>query len=61
MATGNTVTSRVEQARVELRARDVILGIALVTVLGFALVLAQTPMAHDGLHNFRHAAGIICH
>jgi len=61
MATVNTVSARFEQARYELSARDVALGLALVAALGFALLVLQDPLAHDSLHNFRHTAGITCH
>lgn len=41
--------------------RAQLLGLALVAVLGAAMLFAQTPMLHDSMHNFRHAAGITCH
>ncbi|WP_435197339.1 CbtB domain-containing protein [Natronomonas sp. EA1] len=62
MATANnTVTGRIEQARFELSATQVAVGVALVAALGFTLLFLQEPAAHDSLHNFRHAAGITCH
>lgn len=61
MTTANTVSGRYAEARQELTARNVILGLAFVSALGFGLVLLQDPMVHDSLHNFRHAAGIVCH
>jgi cobalt transporter subunit CbtB len=42
-------------------SRAQLLGLTLVVLLGAALVFAQTPMLHDSMHNFRHAAGITCH
>jgi hypothetical protein len=57
----DTVTGRVAQARTELSARDVALGLALTAALLFGLLLLQEPMLHDALHNFRHASGITCH
>lgn len=62
MATANnTVHGRIEQARTQLSATQVAVGLALVTALGFTLLFVQEPMVHDSLHNFRHAAGITCH
>jgi cobalt transporter subunit CbtB len=61
MATANTVAGRFEQAHEELSAWDVVLGLALLAGLGFALLVVQHPMVHDSLHNFRHGAGIVCH
>lgn len=60
-AVNDTVHGRIEQARIELSAVQVAVGLALVAALGFALLFVQEPMAHDSLHNFRHAAGITCH
>ena len=61
MAAGNSVHGRIEQARYELRPRDVALGLGLLLAIGFVLAFMQTPLAHDSLHNFRHTAGIVCH
>jgi cobalt transporter subunit CbtB len=62
MATANdTVRSRIEHARVELTPARLALGLAVVAVLGFALLFVQEPLVHDSLHNFRHGAGITCH
>lgn len=41
--------------------RAQLLALVLVAVLGATLLFAQTPMLHDSMHNFRHAAGITCH
>jgi cobalt transporter subunit CbtB len=57
----DTVYRRIEQARTELAASQVVLGVALVSAIGFVLLFLQEPMAHDAMHNFRHAAGISCH
>lgn len=57
----DTVHSRIEQARTELTASQVVLGVALVSAIGFVLLFLQEPMAHDAMHNFRHAAGVSCH
>ena len=56
-----TVHGRIERARVELTPTQMALGVLIVAALGFALLFLQEPMAHDSLHNFRHAAGITCH
>lgn len=56
-----TVSDRFAQARQELTARQMAVGLALVAALGFALLVMQEPLAHDALHNFRHSAGITCH
>ncbi|ACV47975.1 MULTISPECIES: CbtB domain-containing protein [Halomicrobium] len=57
----DTVSGRVAQAQTELTPTQLLAGIALVAALGFALVFLQAPMAHDSMHNFRHAAGVVCH
>ncbi|SEW28519.1 CbtB domain-containing protein [Halobacterium jilantaiense] len=41
--------------------RTQLLGLTLAVLLGAVLLFAQTPMLHDSMHNFRHAAGITCH
>jgi len=62
MVTANdTVHGRIEDARPQLTAPRVALGLALVAILGFTLVFVQDPLVHDSLHNARHAAGITCH
>lgn len=60
-AATDTVHGRIEHARTELTARQLATGLAVVAALGFTLAFMQDPMAHDSLHNFRHAAGIACH
>lgn len=57
----DTVHARIERARVELAPTQVAAGLALAAALGFALLFVQAPEMHDSLHNFRHAAGIVCH
>lgn len=61
MATADSVSTRLEQARYELSTREVALGLALLVALSFALLVLQDPMVHDSLHNFRHTGGITCH
>lgn len=61
MATADSVSSRIELAQQELSARDVAVGLAVIAAITFGLLVMQDPMAHDALHNFRHAGGIACH
>jgi len=61
MAATHTVSDRIAQASQELSATEVAVGLALVSGLLFGLLLLQQPLAHDGLHNFRHVAGVVCH
>ncbi len=60
-ATTETVTGRIEQARTELSAGQLAMGLAVTSAIGFVLLFLQEPLAHDAMHNFRHAAGIACH
>lgn len=60
-ATPATVHGRIEHVRTELTAAQLAVGLALVAALGFTLLFLQEPMAHESLHDFRHAAGITCH
>ena len=57
----DTVRRRVDIATSSLSGTQMALGLALVATLGFSLLFVQDPMVHDGLHNFRHGAGITCH
>jgi cobalt transporter subunit CbtB len=57
----DTVDGRIERARTELTPGQAATGLLLVAALGFALLFLQEPLAHDAMHNFRHAAGITCH
>ena len=59
--TTDTVQDRIARARIELTPTQMAVGLALVAALGFALLFVQEPMAHDAMHNFRHAAGVTCH
>lgn len=62
MATANdTVRGRMERARIELTPARVVLALAVVAVVGAALLFAPEPALHDAMHEFRHAAGITCH
>ncbi len=57
----DSVHARIERARLELTPTQAAVGLAMAAALGFALLFLQTPEVHDSLHNFRHAAGIVCH
>jgi cobalt transporter subunit CbtB len=57
----DTVHGRIEHARTTLSKTQAAVGLALLLALGVALLVAQDPMLHDSLHNFRHSAGITCH
>ncbi|ELY60870.1 CbtB domain-containing protein [Natronococcus jeotgali] len=62
MTTSNeTVRDRIDRARLELSPPQILAVVALTAALGFALLFLQEPLAHDSMHNFRHAAGITCH
>lgn len=57
----DTVAGRLARARLATTPGQVLLAVALAGALFGALVALQTPLAHDSLHGFRHAAGIVCH
>jgi len=57
----DTVRGRIDAAESELSAAQVVAGVAIASAIGFALLFLQEPLAHDAMHNFRHAAGITCH
>ena len=59
--THDTVHDRFAHARTALTAGQLATGLGLVAAIAFALVVLQAPEAHDSLHNFRHAAGVVCH
>ncbi|MXV63840.1 CbtB-domain containing protein [Natronorubrum sp. JWXQ-INN-674] len=60
-ATNDTVSSRIEIARAELTPIQFATGLLFAAAIAFVLVFLQEPLAHDAMHNFRHAAGITCH
>ena len=60
-AANDTVHGRIEQARVELTPSQMGAGLTLIAALGFGLLFLQEPAFHDAMHNFRHAAGVVCH
>lgn len=61
MTRTETVSDRIETARTELTATQLAAGIAFAAAIAFTLVVLQEPLVHDSTHNFRHAAGVICH
>ncbi|HMB49553.1 MAG TPA: CbtB domain-containing protein [Natronoarchaeum rubrum] len=61
MSQTDTVRSRIARARTDVTPTGAALALGLALALGFALLFLQEPLAHDSLHNFRHAAGITCH
>ncbi|MEF8856134.1 MAG: CbtB domain-containing protein [Haloplanus sp.] len=62
MATANdTVHDRIDGVRTGLTPTQMAVGFALVAALGFTLLFVQEPALHDSMHNFRHAAGVVCH
>lgn len=61
MAEVDTVSDRIGLAKTELDATTAAVGLGLGAALGFSLLFLQDPVAHDAMHNFRHAAGITCH
>ncbi|EMA38940.1 CbtB domain-containing protein [Halobiforma nitratireducens] len=60
MAT-ETVSDRIALARADLSIPEAAAGLAFGAAIAFTLVFLQEPLAHDAMHNFRHAAGITCH
>ena len=61
MAETETVHERIVHARSEVTPTAALMTVALAAALGFTLFFLQDPLAHDAMHNFRHAAGITCH
>lgn len=59
--TANTVHGRLRLARSTLTPTQVLSALLAVAALGFVLVMFQEPTAHEAMHNFRHAAGVVCH
>jgi uncharacterized membrane protein len=61
MSQTDTVHTRIEHARTDVTLTTAALALALALALGVTLLALQEPLAHESLHNFRHAAGITCH
>jgi hypothetical protein len=60
-ATDDTVADRIQTARATVTPLQAATVLTFATAITFALVVLQEPMAHESLHNFRHAAGVVCH
>lgn len=56
-----TVHGRLDQLRTDHSPTELATGFAVVAAITFALLVLQDPAAHESLHEFRHAAGIVCH
>ena len=60
-ANTETVVGRVEYTRTETPTMQLLLLTAVLLILGGTLFGLQDPHVHTALHDFRHAAGIVCH
>jgi len=60
-ATSDTVHGRIDRLGTELTPTQLAAGLLVAAALGFALLFVGDPHVHDAMHNFRHAAGIVCH
>jgi len=60
-ATDDTVANRLRTVRTALTPVEAATLLAFAAAITFALVVFQEPLAHESLHNFRHAAGVACH
>ncbi|WP_336363556.1 CbtB domain-containing protein [Halalkalicoccus salilacus] len=61
MTETDTVRNRIVRARTDVTPTMAVATFVVAAALGFTLLFLQDPMAHDAMHNFRHAAGITCH
>lgn len=61
MSANDTVADRFDLARSELTPTQIAAGLAFGAAIAFTLLFLQDPAAHDAMHGFRHAAGIVCH
>ncbi|GAB3664618.1 CbtB domain-containing protein [Halopiger thermotolerans] len=61
MTRTETVSDRIDAARSDCSATEIAVGLAFAAAIAFTLVFLQEPLVHDAMHNFRHAAGIVCH
>jgi hypothetical protein len=60
-ATADSVRHRIDLARSTLTPAQMAIGLGLLIALTYVGLFMQEPLAHDSLHNARHAAGITCH
>ncbi|WP_299236246.1 CbtB domain-containing protein [Natronomonas sp.] len=61
MTANDTVSDRFELASGRLNATRLAAGLLFGAAIAAALLFAQEPLVHDAAHNFRHAAGVVCH
>ncbi len=61
MNSNETVGDRFTTLRDELSPIQLATTVLFGTAIAFTLVVVQEPLVHDSMHNFRHAAGIVCH
>jgi len=61
MTATDTVHGRLDRARTTTTPTQALATALAVVALGFTLLALQEPAAHEAMHNFRHAAGIVCH
>ena len=59
--TEDTVSDRLRTARATLTPSQLAALTIFAAAITFTLVVLQEPLVHESLHNFRHAAGIVCH
>lgn len=57
----DAVFRRIERTRTAYSSTQLAAGLAVAAAIAFTLLFLQDPMAHDSLHDFRHATGIACH
>lgn len=61
LATDETVSDRLQTVRATLTPLQAATLLIFASSITFTLLVLQEPLAHESLHNFRHAAGIVCH
>jgi len=59
--TDESVSDRLRTVRATATPLEAGTMLAFAAAITFGLVVLQEPLAHESLHNFRHAAGIVCH
>jgi len=59
--TDETVADRLRPVRAPVTPFQAATLMIFAASITFTLIALQEPLAHDSLHNFRHAAGIVCH
>jgi len=59
--TDESVSDRLQTVRATATPLEAGAMLTFAAAITFALVVLQEPLAHESLHNFRHAAGIVCH